>query len=132
MSRLHGMTIIGLRFSNIHYADPAMRTNYTLVPGYWDNPLKRKFNLWGYVDVRDVVQSVRLCLEAGIVGAEVFNIAAADTIMNWPSAKLAAAIFPGVPVGDATGVFSSLLSSAKATALLGYVPAYSWRDHVKI
>lgn len=132
MSRAFGMTIIGLRFSNIHYPNPALRTNYGLVPGYWSDPRKRKFNLWGYVDVRDVAQSVRLSLKADIAGAEVFNIAAADTIMNRPSAELAAAVFPGVPVREQTGAFASLLSSARATAQLGYVPRYSWRDHVYV
>ncbi len=132
MSRLYDMTIIGLRFSNIHYADPTRRANYSLVPHHWDHPEKRKFNLWSYVDVRDVVQSVRLSLEADLTGAEIFNIAAADTIMNQPSAELAAAFFPGVPIRHDIGLYESLLSSAKAASLLGYTPRHSWRDHVNI
>lgn len=70
VSRLWGLSIIGLRFSNIHYTDPAGRAHYGAVPGYWTSPFQRKFNLWGYVDVRDAVQSVRLGLEADVSGAE--------------------------------------------------------------
>lgn len=50
--------------------------------------------------------------------------------MNIPSAELVAAVFPGAPIRDEMSEYASLLSSAKAGALLGYVPRYSWRDYV--
>jgi nucleoside-diphosphate-sugar epimerase len=122
-NRWSGIPFVGLRFSNI-------TENYQQFPGYWDDPRKRKWNLWGYVDARDVAQSCRLGLEAGIQGAEAFIIAAADTVMNRPNPELMAAVFPGVPLREGSEDFKTLLSIAKAGKLLGYAPKYSWRDHL--
>ena len=54
----------------------------TRFPGFWDDPSIRAWNLWGYVDARDVAQAARLSLTADLVGAEAFLIAAADTCMT--------------------------------------------------
>lgn len=120
-----GMPLIGLRFSNIKEPE-----QYAEFPNFWKNPRLRKWNLWGYVDVRDVAQSCRLALEAPIHGAEAFIIAAADTVMTRPSRDLLAEVFPGVPVNKPISEFETLLSIDKARQLLGYAPAYSWRDHI--
>jgi nucleoside-diphosphate-sugar epimerase len=93
-------------------------------------PQLRKWNLWSYVDARDVVQSCRLGLEAPIPGAEVFIIAAADTVMPQPNRDLLATVFPTVPLREGTGDHETLLSIDKAHHLLGYSPHYSWRDHI--
>jgi nucleoside-diphosphate-sugar epimerase len=124
-SRWSGIPFVGLRFSNV--MEPEQYQNF---PGFQDDPLKRKWNLWGYVDARDVAQSCRLGLEADISGAEAFIIAAADTVMQRPNRELLAEVFPGVPLRDGTGDFDSLLAIGKARKLLGYAPKYSWRDHV--
>lgn len=130
MNRLYGIPIISLRFSNILYTGTDHPANYEALPGYWPDPFSRKFNLWGYIDARDAARSVRLSLEAGIDTAEVFIIAAADTIMNRPNAELVEAVFPGVPIKAGTGDFETLLSIDKARRLLGFEPRYSWRDIV--
>jgi nucleoside-diphosphate-sugar epimerase len=124
-NRWSGIPFVGLRFSNIMEPE-----NYQQFPAYWDDPRKRKWNLWGYVDARDVAQSCRLGLEAGIQGAEAFIIAAADTVMNRPNPELMAEVFPGVPLREGSEDFKTLLSIAKAGKLLGYAPKYSWRDHL--
>jgi nucleoside-diphosphate-sugar epimerase len=97
-------------------------------PGFWDDAQLRRWNLWGYVDARDVAQSCRLALEADLSGAEVFIIAAADTMMNRPSADLMAEVYPDVELRDGVGEFGTLLSIEKARQRLGYEPAFSWRD----
>ena len=56
-------------------------------------------------------------------------IAAADTIAGQPSANLMATHFPGVPLNSISGD-QSLLSSATARQLIGYVPAVTWRDRI--
>jgi nucleoside-diphosphate-sugar epimerase len=124
-SRWSGIPFVGLRFSNI--MEP---NDYQRFPGFWDDPHKRKGNLWGYIDARDAAQSCRRGLEADMPGAEAFIIAAADTVMNRPSRELLAAIYPGVALRDGVGEFGTLLDIDKARRLLGYVPAHSWRDHV--
>ncbi|MCB0191847.1 MAG: NAD(P)-dependent oxidoreductase [Anaerolineae bacterium] len=124
-NRWSGVPFIGLRFSNIMEPD-----DYQRFPGFWDNPRLRKWNLWGYVDARDVAQSCRLGLEADIQGAEAFIIAAADTVMDRPNSELMAAVFPDVPLREGVGDFETLLAIDKARQLLSYNPEYSWRDHL--
>lgn len=125
-SRWTNVPYVGLRFSNIMYPN-----NYANFPSYWSDPHARKWNLWGYVDARDVAQICRLGLEAPISGAEAFIIAAADTVMNRPSAELLAEVFPSVPLRETEGPFATLLGIQKARKLLGYAPQHSWRNHIE-
>lgn len=122
-SRWSGLTILGLRFSNI-----LVRDDYERFPTYWDDPQLRKWNLWGYVDESHVAQSVRLALGADLTGADSFIIAAADTVMRRPSRELMAEVFPGVPVADTVTGTDTLLSIDKARAALGYSPEFTWRS----
>ncbi len=121
--RWHGTTIIGLRFSNI-----MVRSDYERFPGFWDDPHLRKWNLWGYVDESHVAESVRRALEARIEGTDNFIIAAADTVMKRPSRELMAEVFPSVPVADRVDGTETLLDIAHAREVLGYAPAFSWRE----
>jgi nucleoside-diphosphate-sugar epimerase len=122
-SRWSGMSIIGLRLSNV-----LVRADYDRFPAYWDDPALRKWNLWGYVDESHVNESVRLALEADISGADNFIIAAGDTVMKRPSRELMAEVFPNVPVAETVTGFDTLLSIDKARAVLGYAPKFSWRE----
>src|SRR5262249_12139454 len=90
LRRWTGTPHVALRFSNI--MEPH---DYERFPSFWDDARLRCWNLWGYVDARDVAASCRLALEAE-VGSEHFIVAAADTVMNRPSAELMAEVFPAV------------------------------------
>jgi len=122
--RRTGTPYVALRFSNI--MEPH---DYERFPSFWDDARLRRWNLWGYVDVRDVALSCRLALEAD-VGAEHFIVAAADTVMNRPSRELMAEVYPTVPYRETAGEYETLLSIDKARMLLGYDPQHSWRDAV--
>jgi nucleoside-diphosphate-sugar epimerase len=90
----------------------------------------RKWNLWGYVDVRDVAQAVRASLDAEVDGAEVYIIAAADTVMRLSSAKLMAAVYPNVPMRRPVEGNETLLAIDRARQMIGYEPEHGWRDHL--
>lgn len=122
-SRWTGMTILGLRLSNV-----MVREDYERFPTFWDDPHARKWNLWGYVDESHVNESVRLALEADLSGADSFIIAAADTVMKRDSRSLMAEVFPEVPVADSVSGCETLLSINKARRMLGYSPQFSWRE----
>jgi nucleoside-diphosphate-sugar epimerase len=124
-NRWSGIPIVSLRLSNV--MEPQ---NYAAFPSFQDDPHLRRWNLWSYVDARDVAQSCRLGLEVEIKGAEQFIIAAADTVMEHPNRELMAAEFPGVPLRAGVGDNETLLSIEKARRILGYAPAYSWRTQV--
>ena len=124
-NRWNGIPHVGLRFSNV--MEPH---DYERFPGFWGDAQLRRWNLWGYVDARDAAQSCRLALETDLAGAEVFIIAAADTVMNRPSVDLMAEVYPDVELRDGIGEFETLLSIAKARRVLGYEPAFSWRTAI--
>jgi len=121
-ARWTGIPYVGLRFSNV--MEPH---DYARFAGFQDDAQLRRWNLWGYVDARDVAQACRLALEADIAGAEVFLIAAADTVMTRPNAELMAEVYPEVELRGELGEWDTLLSIEKARRLLGYEPRYSWR-----
>ena len=125
VSEWSGIPIIGLRLSNIFTV-----ADYEAVPGYWTEPTSRKWNLWGYIDVRDVAEAFRKALEAPLSGAHNFIIAAADTIMNRPSKELMDTTFPGVPWNRTVGEFETLLAVDRARSSLGFEPQHTWRNHV--
>jgi nucleoside-diphosphate-sugar epimerase len=126
MSRWNpGTTFVGFRISNIF--EPS---DYAQIPAFWDNPDLRKWNMWSWVDSRDVAQACRLALTADLTGAEVFTIAAADTLMKTPSRELMARCFPRVKVRDGIAEFETLLSIDKARRMLGYAPRHTWRGSV--
>jgi nucleoside-diphosphate-sugar epimerase len=120
-----GIPFVALRFSNILGPE-----DYKALPGYWEDPLLRKWNLWGYIDTRDAAASCRLALDAPVEGARSFVIAAADTVMNRPSAELMKEFFPGVEIRRDLGEFETLLAIDSAREVLGFTPRHSWRDHV--
>jgi nucleoside-diphosphate-sugar epimerase len=125
-NRWSGIPFVALRISNI-----MEESDYTeRFPGFWDDPTLRRWNLWGYVDARDVAQAVRLALTAEISGAEAFLVAASDNCMTRESLDLMADVYPDVPIrGDISG-YQTLLSIDKARHVLGYDPQHSWRDYV--
>lgn len=117
------LTAIGLRFSNV--MDPA---DYADFPSFDSDPSLRQWNVWSYIDARDGAQAVRLSLTADLSGRHLFVIANADSVMSRSSASLAAEVFPEVPVTKDLGEHETLLSIDKARRLLGYEPAFSWRQ----
>ena len=119
------LSVTGLRFSNVMDG-----SEYGGFPAFDADPQLRRWNLWGYIDVRDAGQAVLKALETRGAGYETFIIANADTVMSRSSAELAAEVFPGVPVTKELGEHETLLSIDKARRLLGYEPQFSWRDEL--
>jgi nucleoside-diphosphate-sugar epimerase len=123
LSRRTGATFVGLRISNIMEAPDYEQF------GSWQGDARiRKWNLWGYVDARDVAQAVRRGIEAELSGAVVCIVAAADTCMTRPSADLFAEVFPTVPLHRQIEGRETLLSIGLAREILGYEPEHSWLD----
>lgn len=116
---------VGLRYSNIIEPDA-----YAAFPSYWPDPALRRWNLWGYIDVRDAAASCRAALEAEVTGSHNVIIAANDTVMDRPSRELLAAEFPEVELTRDVDEFGTLLANDGARALLGFDPQHSWRDHI--
>jgi nucleoside-diphosphate-sugar epimerase len=123
--RRTGTPHVGLRISNI--MEPP---DYEAFPGYWDDAQLRRWNLWGYVDARDVALACELGLTADVSGAEIAIIAAADTVMTRDSASLMAEVYPSVRLTRELRGRETLLSIDHARELLGYEPRHRWSDEV--
>lgn len=121
------MTIIGLRLSNILY-EADHRDVYAKIPGYWKDLKSRRFNLWSYIDARDVATAVERALEADQRGSRDYIIAADDTIMRQTSHELRDAEFPDVPLAALDFPRQAMISNARAKAELGWAPGYRWSD----
>ena len=125
VSAWSGIPFVGLRLSNVFPPEA-----YAQVPSFHGDPALRRWNLWGYIDVRDAATAFRLAIETPTSGSQNVVVAAADTIMDTPSADLLAAEFPGVELRRDVGEFGTLLAIDAARELLGFEPAHSWRDEV--
>jgi len=115
-------SISSLRFSNVFTPE-----DYAQIPEIQTQVARRKANLWSYVDARDCGEACRLAVETGAPGHEAYIIAAADTLMETPSAELMRRFFPDTPLAANMDAFQSLLSSEKAAQRLGFRPQHSWR-----
>ncbi|ALE08038.1 UDP-glucose 4-epimerase [Arthrobacter sp. ERGS1:01] len=120
-----GIPFVGLRLTNIF-----TEAEYSRVPGFWADPMSRAWNLWGYVDTRDVGAACRNAIEADSTGSENLIIAAADTLMDVPSAELLAKFFPELERRTEIAGYETLLAIDAARRVIDYAPAHSWRDSV--
>jgi nucleoside-diphosphate-sugar epimerase len=123
LARQSGVSFVGLRISNI--MEPP---DYARFETWQDDARLRKWNLWGYVDARDVAQAVAKGLEAEVRGAEVAIVAAADTCMRRTSAALMAEVYPDVELRRPVEGRVTLLAIDRAREVFGYEPAFSWLD----
>jgi len=122
------MSIITLRLSYIippeSYADE-------LRPA-WADPGRNEFNLWAYVDARDVGLACRLALECSQTGYDAFYIAAPDTLMREPTLDLVKRYYPGVErLAAGFGGRMSPLDCRRAEQVLGFKAHYTWDRLVK-
>ena len=119
--RRTGTPHIGLRISNIMEPE-----DYAMFPGFQDDAALRRWNLWGYVDARDVAQACERSLTADVAGHQVAIIAAADTCMTRDSIDLMAEVYPDVPLTREPQGRETLLAIDHARTILGYEPRVSW------
>lgn len=84
--------------------------------------------LFAYLGRDDAARLVRRAVEADFDGHEVFWAAASDTNTTVESAELAREVYPDAAVRTDLSGHRSLVSTEKATRLLGWEPEWSWRD----
>lgn len=119
-----GADIYGLRINNViephEYAE-----NF---PAFVADASLRRRNIFGYIDARDLGQMVNCCLATDGLGYEVFNVANEDTSVAMSSADVARTFYDGVPCTREMGQFETFYSVQKAKRMVGFSPAYGWRD----
>jgi nucleoside-diphosphate-sugar epimerase len=98
----------------------------------WADPKNNIFNLWAYVDARDVALSCRLAIESPRAGYDAFYIAAPDTLMQEPTLDLVNRYFPELDrFAEGFGGRMSTLDVRRAAEVLGFRAEYVWNDMVR-
>lgn len=116
----------------------SIRPTWVLTPGsyaanlrpFFDDPELPSAVFWAYIDVADLAELIVAAVGAATPGHEVVYAAAADNIGGRDLAAAMARLHPEVPVRPLERPDASGISSAKATALFGWRPTRSWRDHL--
>jgi nucleoside-diphosphate-sugar epimerase len=122
------MSIMTLRFSYIQRPEDYAGE----LRAAWADPARNGFNLWAYVDARDVAQACRLALESSQTGYDAFYIAAPDTLMREPTLALVNRYYPGVArVAEGFGGRMSPLDCRHAQEVLGFAAKYTWEQVVR-
>jgi len=97
----------------------------------WSSTGQNAFNLWCYIDVRDVARACRLAVESPRTGYDAFYIAAPDTLMREPTRDLIREHFPGVErIAEGFGGRMAPLDGRRAAEALGFTAQYTWQDAV--
>ena len=116
------LKMTGLRISYVKDQE-----DYRDFPALQDDPRQQHWNFWSYVDVRDAARALLLAAERKATGFETFNIFAADTVMDRPTADLMAEVYPDIELPPSLGRNQSLFSIQKAADELGWEPRHTWR-----
>ena len=119
-----GIDIYALRINNViepnEYA--------TQFPAYMADPSKRRRNIFGYIDARDLGQMVDCCLKTDGLGYQVFNVSNDDMSVALTSDQVIETYYKDVPKKRQMGPDETFYSNAKAKRMVGFQPRHSWRD----
>lgn len=125
--RRTGADIYGLRINNVIEPNE-YREKF---PAFMEDPSLRLRNIFAYIDARDLGQMVDRCLKTDGLGFEIFNVSNDDHSVNRTSKELLETFYAGIPLADTHGVDETFYSNAKAKRMLGFSPAYGWRQSLE-
>ncbi|MCR9237949.1 MAG: NAD(P)-dependent oxidoreductase [Alphaproteobacteria bacterium] len=123
--RRSGFDIYALRIGNV--IEPH---EYDRFPGFFENPIQRRRNIFCYIDARDLGQIVDLCLEKDGLGYQVFNAGNNNNSVDIPSAEIVKRFFPNVPLTRELEDEEALYSNRKIRDMLGFKEQHNWRKYV--
>ena len=115
-------------FYGLRIGDVMAPADYAKFPLWSTDPAIRKREMWAYVDVRDVAQMVRLCVDTDGLGFQVFNTFAGESAHVLPTRELAGKFYPKVPLRGEVAEHGSLVSNRKAQRMLGFEQRHRWAE----
>lgn len=119
------MRITCLRLSNVMDSE-----EYSKFESWQDDPTQRLWNMWTYVDNRDVAHAIECAIRYDQKGKDEFFITNDETVMRTPTSELIKKYFPNAEVRKAFDGNEVILSNAKAKRVLGFAPKHHWQDEV--
>jgi len=88
-------------------------------------------NLWSYIDVYDLADSIVLAAQSDLPGHEVFYIASPDNVGGRDFGQILKQYYGGaIALRPTERIDASGISSRKAMDKLGWSPKRSWRDYL--
>jgi len=118
--------IYGLRIGNVIEPD-----EYELFDSFCAKPEIRLPNAFNYIDARDLGQAVDLCLQHDGLGYEVFNVSNDRNSVDLDNADIISKFYQDVPLKRGIDPTECLFSNRKMKSMLGFKPAYDWRNDAK-
>jgi nucleoside-diphosphate-sugar epimerase len=86
-------------------------------------------DLWAYLDARDAAIAFVAGVERPIEGHARLFISAADTFAEIETAELIRAAYPRTVIKRALGGYETVFDLSEAREVLGFAPAFRWRDY---
>ena len=125
IARNSGITVVSLRFTNV--ALPEVQAECPWPAPTPENPLT--LVMWAYADARDVAEAHVLAVDAEIEEYEAFMLAQPSTRFAEPTIDLVKRNFGDrVEIRDGLEGAASVISTAKAQRMLGWIPRHDWRQ----
>ena len=121
-----GVDIYGLRINNV--IEPHEYSE--MFPAFVQDPSRRRRNIFGYIDARDLGHMVACCLRTDGLGYQVFNVANPDTSVRISTEEVIARFYAGVPVRRNIAGNDTVYAIDKARNLVGFAPKHGWRDQI--
>lgn len=123
-ARRYGISVISMRATYIRYPGEYWEGTADPDADSYDGAFR---NIYGYVDIRDVLSFIEAALEADLDGHEVFNVSALDNRAGIPTRTIIETVYGELPEQcDVTGE-ESVFSIEKAGEELGWRPEHDWR-----
>ena len=119
------MSIASMRFNGMWTDEKFRALAANPIVDVWE----RCQGFWTYLHIKDAAVACVLSIESeGWTGHHRFFLNAADTMIDVPTMDAIAQVYPGVPLRESLEGFRAPISTANASELIGWSPAYSWRD----
>jgi nucleoside-diphosphate-sugar epimerase len=122
--RRWGIDVVSLRFSFVAFSQESRIAHAKRLV---DEPALGRRELWGWVHIDDVVDSVVAGLLADWSGCHVLNIAATDTLSATSTPELIERYLADVDLRSPLAGFDSLYDSSRAKQLIGWEAKRTWR-----
>jgi nucleoside-diphosphate-sugar epimerase len=132
--RAYEMRVVAMRLLGVYYHDDERsrmmhQFNITVPAATPEDKGYLISNTYQYVDARDIAVFVKLSIEANNLNPFEAFFVSTDTKYTEPTAVIAARRWPFLveKAKDISGT-EGLISTKKAERMLGFKPAYSWRE----
>ena len=119
------MSIASMRFNGMWNDAKFCELAANPITDVWE----RCQGFWTYLHIKDAATACALSIESdNWTGHHRFFLNADDTMIDVPTMDAIAQVYPNVPVKEKLEGFCAPLSTQNVKELLGWSPAYSWRD----